>query len=96
MKISAKLDHICDGQISQKHCQNGPDMDAELVGNTLKICILVTTKAILMKPRSSIYLYKIFHLVKNKGITCKATEDVNKKPLMMSQKMAQFLLSFHS
>ena len=64
VKVWPKLDQIW-GEISKKHPQNGPNMDVELVRKTLKFFNLTTTKGILVKLITIMYLHKLFHLANN-------------------------------
>ena len=49
---------------------------------------LTTTKGILVKLITVMYLDKLFHLAKHLGVTLSAPEDVNEKSLRMSQKIS--------
>ena len=51
--------------MTQKNPQKGPFHGAELVQKTLKIYNLTTTKGILMKLITIMYLYETFNLAKD-------------------------------
>ena len=53
----------------------------------LKTYNLTTANAPIMKLTTIIYLHKMFNLAENWGIAHRAQEDINQKPLKMSQKI---------
>ena len=53
----------------------------------LKIYNLTTTNATLMKLTTIMYLHKMFNLAEDWGITHRAKEGVNHKPLKIIQKI---------
>ena len=63
-------------------------MDAASSQKHLKIYNLTTTNAILMKLTTIMYLNEIFHSAKNWGVSHRAWESVNRKPLKKSQKIS--------
>ena len=80
-KTSPKLDYIWGSKV-QKTLPEWAPMDADLVCKTLKICNLTTTKAILMKLYSNLYLCKIFHLKNTWGRILTASENANMKSFL--------------
>ena len=67
VKISAKLNNIWESR-TQNPLQRDPLIDAESIRKTLKVFNFTTTKAILMKLITDIYLNIFFHLPKSWGI----------------------------
>ena len=62
-------------------------MDAAMPGKILKIYNLTIANATLMKLTTIMYLHKTFNLTEDWGVTYRASEGVNQKPLKMSQKI---------
>ena len=68
-------------------------MDAVSPQIDSKIYNLTITNATLMKLTTIIYVYKMFNLAENWGVTHSAYEGINQKPLKMSQNI-NFLAQF--
>ena len=62
-------------------------MDAAMPGKILKIYNLTIANATLMKLTTIMYLHKTFNLAEDWGVTYRASEGVNQKPLKMTQKI---------
>ena len=77
-KTSPKLDYIW-GSKEQKTLPEWAPVDTDLVRKTLEIFNLTTTKAIMMKLSSNLYLFKIFHLANTWGRIQRASENANMK-----------------
>ena len=54
-------------------------MNAQSTQKALKILNFTTTYTIMMKLNADIYLNKVFHLAKSRGVIYKVSEGINKK-----------------
>ena len=72
---------------AQKPLKRGHFMDALLPRKHLKIYNLTTTNVALTKLTTIIYLHKTFNLAEDWATSHRVWEDVNQKPLKMSQKI---------
>ena len=75
------------GVISAGERVQKPPMDAASPRKHLKIYNFTTTNAALMNLHLIMCLHKSFNSAENWGVTHRAQEGINQKPLKMSQKM---------